>query len=75
MVGNLIQMDLAARMCPVTIAGSLFAMLMAVSNLAIILSTIPGGSLYESFAVQGGPEFAYAIWEQCRNVMEPMSTL
>ena len=61
MLGNLIQMDFAARMCPATIAGSMFAMLMSVSNLAIILSTILGGSLYESFAVQGGPEFAYAI--------------
>ena len=61
MLGNLIQMDFAARMCPATIAGSMFAMLMSVSNLAIILSTILGGWLYETFASQGGPEFAYAI--------------
>ena len=61
MLGNLIQMDFAARMCPATIAGSMFAMLMSVSNLAIILSTILGGSLYETFSVQGGPEFAYFI--------------
>ncbi len=61
MLGNLIQMDFAARMCPATIAGSMFAMLMSVSNLAIILSTILGGWLYETFAAQSGPEFAYAI--------------
>lgn len=61
MLGNLIQMDFAARMCPASIAGSMFAMLMSVSNLAIILSTILGGSFYETIAVQGGPEFAYAI--------------
>ena len=61
MLGNLIQMDFAARMCPATIAGSMFAMLMSVSNLAIILSTILGGWLYETFASQGGPDFAYAI--------------
>ncbi len=61
MLGNLIQMDFAARMCPATIAGSTFAMLMSVSNLAIILSTILGGWLYETFASQGGSQFAYAI--------------
>ena len=61
MLGNLIQMDFAARMCPAAIAGSMFAMLMSVSNLAIILSTILGGSLYEIFAAEGGPEFAYTI--------------
>ncbi len=61
MLGNLIQMDFAARMCPAAIAGSMFAMLMSVSNLAIKASTILGGSLYEIFAAEGGPEFAYAI--------------
>ena len=65
MLGNLIQLDLAARMCPPTIvcpptiAGSMFAMLMSVSNLAIITSTILGGWLYEKFATHGGPEYSY----------------
>jgi MFS family permease len=61
MLGNLIQMDFAARMCPATIAGSMFAMLMSVSNLAIISSTVLGGYLYETVAAQGGPEFAYTV--------------
>jgi MFS family permease len=61
MLGNLIQLDLAARMCPPTIAGSMFAMLMSVSNLAIIASTVLGGTLYEIFTKQGGPEFAWTF--------------
>ena len=61
MLGNLIQLDLAARMCPATIAGSMFAMLMSVSNLAIIASTVLGGWLYENFVTQGGPAFAYTV--------------
>lgn len=61
MLGNLIQLDLAARMCPPTIAGSMFAMLMSVSNLAIIASTVLGGWLYELFTAQGGPDFSYTV--------------
>jgi MFS family permease len=61
MLGNLIQLDYAARACPPAIAGSMFAMLMSVSNLSIIAATILGGWLYESFASQGGPAFAYTI--------------
>ncbi len=61
MLGNLIQLDFAARMCPPTIAASMFAMLMSVSNLAIIASTILGGWLYEMFATQGGPEFSWTV--------------
>ena len=61
MLGNLIQLDLAARMCPPTIAGSMFAMLMSVSNLAIIASTILGGWLYEMFTSQGGPVYSYTV--------------
>lgn len=61
MLGNLIQMDLAARLCPPTIAGSMFAMLMSVSNLAISVSTVLGGWLYEIFTAQGGPDFAYSV--------------
>ncbi len=61
MLGNLIQLDLAARLCPPTIAGSMFAMLMSVANLAIIASTILGGWLYEIFSTQGGPEYSYTV--------------
>ena len=60
-LGNLIQLDLAARMCPPTIAASMFAMLMSVSNLAIIASTILGGWLYEMFSSRGGPVYSYTV--------------
>jgi Na+/melibiose symporter-like transporter len=47
MTGSLIQMDLAARICPVSIAASIFALLMAVSNVGLSLSHLFGGYLYE----------------------------
>ncbi len=61
MLGNLIQMDLAARICPAEIAGSMFALLMSVSNVAIILATSLGGWLYESMLADPGPEVAYSV--------------
>ena len=61
MLGNLIQMDVAARMCPPAIAGTMFAMLMSVSNIAIILSTSLGGWLYEIVQMQHGPIHAYTV--------------
>jgi Na+/melibiose symporter-like transporter len=45
--GNLIQMDLAARMCPANVAASVFASLMAICNLGLSLSHLLGGYLYE----------------------------
>jgi hypothetical protein len=47
MTGNLIQMDLAAQVCPVGIAASVFALLMAASNIGISLSHLIGGVLYQ----------------------------
>jgi len=61
MLGNLIQMDLAARICPAEIAGSMFALLMSVSNMAIIFSTSLGGWLYEWMLADSGPEVAYSV--------------
>ena len=61
MLGNLIQMDLAARICPTEIAGSMFALLMSVSNIAIILATSLGGWLYESMLAGSGPDVAYSV--------------
>lgn len=61
MLGNLIQMDIAARMCPPDIAGSMFAFLMSVSNIAIILSTSLGGWLFEIIAGASDPLVAYSV--------------
>jgi Na+/melibiose symporter-like transporter len=53
--GTLIQLDLAARTCPVQVAASMFALLMAVSNLGMAFSPAVGGFLYEAGAAYWGP--------------------
>lgn len=47
MTATLIQFDLAARSCPPRVAGTAFALLMALSNLGMSLSTWVGGDWYE----------------------------
>jgi MFS family permease len=47
MTANLIQLDLAARVCPPETAGTVFALLMSLSNLGLSLSMGLGGHLYE----------------------------
>jgi MFS family permease len=61
MTGNLIGMDLAARICPPAMAGTLFAMLMAASNLSLQLATLLGGYLYEWWRPQLGERMAFDI--------------
>lgn len=48
MTATLIQLDLAARVCPVESAGTIFALLMAISNTGLSLSIALGGWLYET---------------------------
>jgi MFS family permease len=47
MTATLIQLDLAARVCPPETAGTVFALLMALENLSASVSTWLGGVLYE----------------------------
>ncbi len=47
MTGMLIQLDAAARLVPIEVAATLFALIMAVTNLASSLSETLGGVLYE----------------------------
>jgi MFS family permease len=47
MSATLVQLDLAARVCPLISAGTVFALLMAVSNLSLSLATWAGGTWYE----------------------------
>lgn len=47
MTATLIQLDLAARTCAPHLAGTLFALLMGISNLSQALSTWVGGICYE----------------------------
>ncbi|HEY2892990.1 MAG TPA: MFS transporter [Pirellulales bacterium] len=46
---TVIQLDLAARICPPRVAGTLFAILMALGNLGTMLSRWLGGMLYEQW--------------------------
>lgn len=46
MIATLMQLDLAARYCPVAIAATVFALLMSLSNGSVSLSEIVGGTLY-----------------------------
>jgi predicted MFS family arabinose efflux permease len=59
MTANLIQFDLAARICHVETAGTTFAILMAVSNLSIVLSAALGGIAFDRVAVGNGPVEAF----------------
>lgn len=47
MTGMLIQLDLAARVVPISVAATLFALIMALTNFAASLSEALGGYLYE----------------------------
>jgi MFS family permease len=47
MTATLIQLDLAARICPPQAAGTAFALLMALTNLSYSLSAAVGGYLYD----------------------------
>ncbi|HUG91177.1 MAG TPA: MFS transporter [Planctomycetaceae bacterium] len=61
MTGSLVQLDLAARTCPPETAGTTFALLMAVSNLAMSVSQWVGGLLYERWTAVWYPEFAFTL--------------
>lgn len=59
MTGSLIQLDLAARVCPPEVSGTLFATLMALSNLGITAAMAWGGWLYDDWSAQWGPHAAF----------------
>lgn len=59
MTATLIQFDLAARVCPPAVAGTVFATLMSLSNLSMALSTWVGGRLHESLSVAWGAHTAF----------------
>ncbi|HUG70190.1 MAG TPA: MFS transporter [Pirellulaceae bacterium] len=61
MTGSMVQFDLAARACPVAAAGTTFAMLMALSNLSLSLSTALGGWLYDDWTARWGATTAFNL--------------
>jgi hypothetical protein len=61
MTATLIQLDLAARACPPAVAGTVFAVLMALENLSMSVSTWLGGILYEQGAARWGDRQAFQV--------------
>jgi len=59
MTGMIVQLDLAARVCEIETAGTTFALLMSLSNLAVALSTSLGGYIYDWLA--DGKDYTYAF--------------
>lgn len=58
---TLVQMDLAARLCPPQISATVFASLMAITNIGISVSYVVGGYLYENLAAVWNRTIAFQI--------------
>jgi len=58
---TLVQLDLAARYCPMALAATVFALLMALSNQAVGLSEVVGGRLYTTWSASWGPQQAFSV--------------
>jgi MFS family permease len=61
MTATLIQLDLAARLCPPEVAGTTFALLMSVSNFGAILATWLGGRAFEAALLSLGQRGAFVL--------------
>jgi MFS family permease len=61
-VATLIQLDLAAQVCPVEIAGTVFAVLMSLSNFSTSLSEWAGGIWYDRLSESLGSPHAAFQW-------------
>ena len=61
MTATLIQLDLAAQACPARVAGTGFAILMALSNLGTVVSTWLGGAWYERGRTLWGSQTSFAV--------------
>lgn len=61
MTGTMVQLDLAARACPVKAAGTVFALIMAISNISVSLATWLGGGLYEHWTEQFGADTSFSL--------------
>jgi len=61
MVTSLTQLELAGRYCPPAAAGTVFALLMSLSNFSVSLSSIVGGRFYETWKLSFGVNKAYGL--------------
>jgi MFS family permease len=65
MTATLVQLDLAARVCPPRVAGTVFATLMAATNLGMQLSQFLGGHLYTKWSQQWNVHVAFRLLVVC----------
>jgi MFS family permease len=61
MTATLVQLDLAARICPAKVAATVFASLMAITNIGLSLSYALGGHLYDYFAKHWGRSVSFDL--------------
>ncbi len=61
MITSLTQLELASRYCPPAAAGTVFALLMSLSNLSVSLSSILGGRFYEAWKLSFGAQKAFSM--------------
>jgi MFS family permease len=61
MTATLILLDLAAQICPVRSAGTVFGVLMAVQNGSVLVATWLGGVLYDAWLARWGPTVAFQL--------------
>jgi predicted MFS family arabinose efflux permease len=61
MTGLIVTLDLAARTCPTSAAGTLFAIFMALTNISATLACWLGGLLYEQALARWGPLPAFQL--------------
>jgi MFS family permease len=61
MTANLIQLDLAARVCTPETAGTTFALLMSLCNLSYSLSEALGGHLYDNLGAEYGYQTSFQV--------------
>ncbi len=61
MTATLIQVQLAARACPTAAVGTIFALVMALSNIASSLATWAGGYLYEQGIAWWGHTVSFQV--------------
>jgi MFS family permease len=61
MTATLILLDLAAQICPVRSAGTVFGVLMSVQNASVMAATWLGGELYDAWSTRFGAAVAFKL--------------
>lgn len=61
MTASMILVDLAARACPITAAGTLFALFMAACNTSSAITTWLGGTIYQAAGERWGYEIGFDV--------------